>query len=524
MAKNRLKPRQRNLFLGTFFLTVMLSVFSVALSILPVITNAPQGIFFGMDPDAVYVANALSYIKSHQIQFMGHPGTPTILLIAYSFTPLRLFAKYIIHQPFIDWAFLHYHAIFTYARLFQALVFGVSVFIFLTAVHHLSRSRLAVIFAWVALMAFRPVPFLGSVIAPETLSVALVSLWLLGFSLFLTKRFSALLLILSFLAGLAVANKTTNITLVLASLTLSVLRFRRYPLFSKLVHLFLNALIVSIGFLGGIWPIHNTIIQILKLNFDFASHTGIHGGGSQTFIDFSLFLSNTRAFHQQGPFILPLLIIGLLLVVFHLRFTKKLSTEIPLLYLVTLPVFIVFLKFNLFHYELANYLIFIFLISTYLATHLKPSLIFFSLFILWYLPISTQSYFRGINIQVNQAVALESYIKDHPPKIATAWVWGLARDFAYIWARDWTGGLFDSQIKRYRPDLLEVKSDFQKINLNKYDQKKVFDVCWDQLYLQQDLVPKFTALYPDRILTVGSIPNTRMAVISSAHCPPSPTQ
>src|SRR3989344_5879678 len=481
MAKNRLKPRQRNLFLGTFFLTVMLSVFSAALSILPVITNAPQGIFFGMDPDAVYVANALSYIKSHQIQFMGHPGTPTILLIAYSFTPLRLFAKYIIHQPFIDWAFLHYHAIFTYARLFQAPVFGVSVFIFLTAVHHLSRSRLAVIFAWVALMAFRPVPFLGSVIAPETLSVALVSLWLLGFSLFLTKRFSALLLILSFLAGLAVANKTTNITLVLASLTLCVLRFRRYPLFSKLVHLFLNALIVSIGFLGGIWPIHNTIIQILKLNFDFASHTGIHGGGSQTFIDFSLFLSNTRAFHQQGPF-------------------------------------------NLFHYELANYLIFIFLISTYLATHLKPSLIFFSLFILWYLPISTQSYFRGINIQVNQAVALESYIKDHPPKIATAWVWGLARDFAYIWARDWTGGLFDSQIKRYRPDLLEVKSDFQKINLNKYDQKKVFDVCWDQLYLQQDLVPKFTALYPDRILTVGSIPNTRMAVISSAHCPPSPTQ
>ncbi len=494
------------------FLTISLSFLTVVVSASPLFSIVPKGIFFGFDPDAVYIANALSYVQSHQIQYAEHPGTPAIWVIAQSFIPLRLYAKYIVGQPFITWAFLHYDFIFTYSRLFQACLLGAAVFIWLTALWQFTRSHLAVIFAWVALFGFRVVPYLGSIISPETLSVLLVGTWLLVLSFFFKSRSPATLLGLALIAGLALANKTTNISLVLATLVL----FPR----TKLVNFVLTALAIAAGFLIGIWPIRDRLLLILKINIDFATHTGAHGSGRRALIDIPMYLANLQTFHLQNPIILPLLLGGLVLAIYSLAAkSKKIPVEISLIYLLVFFVFAGFLKFPLFHYQLANYLVLLFLAGVFISAFFKPALFFLSLIIsLVYLPVSVQAYYREAKQLADQSAALEDFITNNPPQIATVWEWGRARDFAYIWARGWGGGLFDSQFKRYRPELLELKSDFTKINLNYRDQKSVFDACWDQLYIQQQSAPKFLALYSDQTLVYQTIPGTPMALITSTHC------
>ncbi|MFZ2202613.1 MAG: hypothetical protein WAV56_04455 [Microgenomates group bacterium] len=502
-----------------YLLTVSLPLLAVFISILPLLSAIPQGVFYGFDPDAVYVGNALSYIQSHQIQYAEHPGTPAIWLIAQSFLPLRFYAKYIVHESFIDWAFLHYNFIFTYSRFFQALLFGIALFFLLTAVWRFSRSKLAVIFVWVATLVFWPVPYLGSIISPETLSVLLASLWLLVLHSFIKNRSSTTLLLLSFLAGVALANKTTNISLSLATLVLCVAHYRRQPIFPRLIRLVLSIFAIIAGFLTGLWPIRDRILHTIMTSFKFASHTAVHGNGPVALIDIPIFLTNLKTFHLQNPVVLPLLTVSLMLAGYcFFSKSKKIPFEIPLIYISTLSIFMAFFKFSLFHYQLANYLILFFFSGILIAALFRLTLFPLCLVLLWFLPVSTQRYFREVSQLSTQVKTLESFIANHPPQIATVWEWGRSRDFAYFWARGWGTGVFDRQLKTYRPDLLELNSDFLTVVLSYRDQKPVFDVCWDQLYIQQTSAPKFLGMYSDRPIIYEKIPGTSMALVTSSHC------
>jgi len=123
---------------------LLLSLITLIFSVLP-FTLGPSSPFFTIDQEVVYVTNALSYVVRKQIPFYDHPGTPGILLLSASFTPLRLWAKYFIHTPFIDWSIKNFTFLMYYSRFFVLIVYCAGLAILLRAVHNFTASRLAVI-------------------------------------------------------------------------------------------------------------------------------------------------------------------------------------------------------------------------------------------------------------------------------------------------------------------------------------------------------------------------------------------
>src|SRR3989344_6345492 len=138
-----------------------LSLMTVFVGLLPILLGGLAGVFYSTDPEVMYVGNALSYIKAHQIQYIDHPGTPSILALAYWLWPLRIYAKLVAQTPFILWSLEHYDLIFFYLRLWQGIVFCLGIFLFLKAINSITDSKLVVILAWIVLLLFSPILRLG---------------------------------------------------------------------------------------------------------------------------------------------------------------------------------------------------------------------------------------------------------------------------------------------------------------------------------------------------------------------------
>jgi len=122
------------------FLPIILGILTAFIAILPIISSSSLGIFYNFEPDIVYTANAISYTNAHNIRYIDHPATPTIWLIAKSFIPLRIYAKYIDHTPFIEWTIVNQRFLYLYGRLFQAFLLGSAMTIFLLVVKKISKS------------------------------------------------------------------------------------------------------------------------------------------------------------------------------------------------------------------------------------------------------------------------------------------------------------------------------------------------------------------------------------------------
>src|SRR3989344_9353514 len=139
-----------------------LSLMTVFVGLLPILLGGLAGVFYSTDPEVMYVGNALSYIKAHQIQYIDHPGTPSIVTLAYLLWPWRIYAKLVAQTPFVLWSLRHYDLIFFYLRLWQGIIFGIAIWFFLKAVYSITASRLSLLMAWLVLLVFTPVLRLGS--------------------------------------------------------------------------------------------------------------------------------------------------------------------------------------------------------------------------------------------------------------------------------------------------------------------------------------------------------------------------
>lgn len=476
---------------------------TVLISVLPVLIGGPAGVFYSIDPEVMYVSNALSYIKTHQIQYIDHPGTPTILTLAYLLWPWRIYAKLIAKTPFILWSLKHYDLVFFYLRLWQGVVFGVAIWIFLKVVGSITHSLLTVLFVWLALLIFSPVLRLGSGITPETLSFLIISIWLWTLTKFLKRPGVDMIPVLGLISGLAVANKFTNLFLVLASailaLTLASLSWRQ-----RLANSLITLLTAIAGFVMGTWPIRDKYRLLINWVIKVASSTGLHAGGEKAIFDLSTHWQSILAIHHQEPW----MVVGITFIILISIIQRRLRVLVSVF---TIGV-LVFAKYPLSYYQLANYTALVFLLTVLLSRLNKIFIAALILVLLLSIRPSVSGYLASASSAITKAVVLETFIQKHPAQKATLWEWGRAKDPAVLWSisSDWHGSVFAAEKESMRLPFYE---------LYPIPAKKVFDLCWDQLYIQRISAKAFLDKYMGQSLNYQLIKgDDDMILIESSHC------
>jgi hypothetical protein len=334
-----------------------------------------KSFFYSLDPDVVYVTNAILYTKYAVISYADHPGTPTIMLINYLFFPLRLIAKYILHQKFIQWSFDNYAFLTYYLRIFELFIFSTATFIFLKVTAKISKSVSILIFAWIAMLSLTGISWAIS-IAPENLSLFLTSLWLLVFVNFLKQRKYRLNIILMVISGFAAANKFTSIFLLVPSLFLPLF-IERFKIGQKLMTFLSNILVFGLAFYLGIRPAMNQLGYLKFWVVSLFTHAGDHGTGALSVFDITTYSGSAIALIKGYPivfiFICFTLVLGALLII-----KKKINVTNPVVFLAFTSAagIAVFAKYPLIHYDYVNILLITFCLVFFLSKA-KISLLYF---------------------------------------------------------------------------------------------------------------------------------------------------
>lgn len=500
---------------------LLLSLLALAISsftILPLLKTGASGVFFAIDPDVVYVANALSYIKQGQIHYFDHPGTLAIILISHTLLPLRLLAKFVFNTPFVTWAMINYDSLFLYERLFQNFLLWVSTTILFVSIFKFSRTFASVLFAIGALISFSAFPYLGISISSETTSFFLISLWLFALTEFVrsvrTKQFFAMCVI----AGLAFGNRATNIFLIPATLILPLV-CNTSKVTSKIKSFSLGILLSLLGMVLSIWSIRDKMVLIVKRLFLFAGATQIHGEGKRAIFDSSSYLESLSVIIGREDLATLIIFFTFIGIIAYLAKGEKKERPLYIIGLIFFLGFLAFAKFPLSHYQLANYTVYVF-IASYLfskfPTNLKLAIL--GLLLILVFP-RLLNYQRIVGGEISKSLALESFQKSYPARYATVWEWARSKNFALIWSRDWGGGLFSEEIRNEKPDLLELKTGFEKIKLASGEEVDVFDACWDHLYIQNESLNAFLEKYPNKKLVIIPVEGSgNINLIKSDHC------
>ena len=485
-----------------WFLTAF-SLLAGLVVVLPILIGGLKGAFYSIDPEVMYVGNALSYIKAHQIQYFDHPGTPSILSLAYLLWPLRIYAKLIAQTPFVLWSLGHYDIVFFYLRLWQGIVFCLGVFLFLKAINSITDSKLVVILAWIVLLLFSPILRLGSGITPETLSFLIISVWLWFLAKFLKSPGVNLVPVLSLISGLAVANKFTNLFLVLASISL-VLTLKPLSWLQKLANSLIALTTTVIGFIIGTWLIRDKYSLLFSWVIKLLTSTGIHAGGEKAIFDWLSYKQSVLSVYHQEPWLV--LIVGLSLL------TSVFWGRLRILVGIFTMGIVVFAKYPLAYYQLANYVVLVFVLAVLFSRLNKFVIMVLILILLSPVRSNMSSYLMSTSSTITKTVVLETFVGKHPAEKAALWEWGRAKDPAILLttSRDWHGNMFTAEreaLKLPYFELYPIPAD------------KVFSLCWDQLYIQKVSAKLFLEKYSGRPLVSKLIEGSDdMMLIKSGHC------
>lgn len=499
-------------------LIVVLATLTILFSLYPVISVGKKGVFYSIDPDIHYYGNSLAFIEKGTVYYTDHPGTPTIVLHTLLLTPLRVYSNLLLHESFMDWAFRNYSAVFLYARFFQGLIFFSGLIVFLLTIREITKSCFAVVFAWLAVLAFSPAIYLGSSISAGALSFLTVSVWLFALSNFLKERSLTYIPILSLIAGFAVANKITNLFLVAATLSLNFFP-RQVNLSEKTKNLLYSTFLAALGFIAGTLPVLHKYRNVFRRFWIFATSTKIHGGGERSLLDIPSYLASVRTLLVREEWIFYFMAGAVLVSVFLVIVNKrKLFSVSNVLLVIFLAGVAIFAKFDLSHYQLANYTAIVFLGLWKIRK--APNIVFL---LITFLAISAASTniakYSAYVLKTGQKVKnLEEFISKNPAKKGTVWEWGKSKDFALLWTRDWGAGVFSDQLSALSPPLMIVNTGWETVKVGR-ESKDTFDVCWDKMYIQDSSLPKFLDRYPEREFKRVNIPgNEKMVLLESDHC------
>jgi len=505
--------RQR---ITTIFL--VMSFLVVILLISPVLRGGQEGVFYSIDPEVQYMASALRFVKGGKISFIDHPGIPAIVLMSLSLLPLGIFSKLVLHTPFSSWAFSNYAAVFLYERIFQSVVLFASLLVSFTGIYLFTKRILPVFIFILIMLLFTPFYYLGTSISAEPLSFLMTSFWLLFFVLYFLKQERKYLFPISIIAGLAFANRATNFFIIPAVLLVVILDDSG-GIKRRLVRLFFLTCSVVGGYILGIWPVIGMATRVLKQVFFYASTTEPRGEGEKTLFNLSTYVTSASSFFQKdhSATIIFLLISSLLL---FLIFNKdKKIRKISLIGAVFILGAVVFAKYPVAYYQITNYFAVVFL-GIILISRLWRNAFFIVAFpLLVIFSVSTaSSYLKISTLMVNEGIRLDRFVKENPAKIASVWEWARTKEFAYIWTRNYSSGIFDTEMSTLHPAVFQFMPWLGKIRISNSVEEDVFDVCWDEMYIQNASLQDFLSTYSSRKLSVQMVPNSNLNLVKSTHC------
>lgn len=482
---NTLLPKRNNLIIFTF---ILLIIFIITI---PLILAGKNSAFMEIDPDAVYVANSLSYIKFGNISYHDHPGILSIFLMAIYLVPLRIITK----GDFMKFVFDHLTDVFLYIRIFQSLLFVAGLSIYTLAFKRINNQIYTVLLALLMILSFTPNYYLGIAISSETLGFFIGTCWICIFSTYLkNKSDENILYFLAFLSGLTFANRATYIVYPISFL--SILIYKRYRIKISLFVMFL-------GFVLGILPSIDKILIIIKRVLFFASSTGVHGSGTGFVINLGDYYNSVLIYLQRDFGLICALLLSVLIVLF---FKKKIDYEAYAFGFVAIILTILFMKFPLAHYQIANYQALIFFVI-YSVTRISSRIFIPLLIVYLFLGYTyTLNYYKEVRKDLGQISNQNLFIKNNPAQIGKVWNWARTEDFTKLWINEAGSGIFQDYISESKPFIYQ------------YSDKNIFDKCWDQLYIQGTELDSFKSSYSEKVEIVKIEGSQNLYLVKSDHC------
>ncbi len=499
--------------------SLVTSIIVIFLCLLPLIRNPQYSIYYSIDPDVVYLANALSNIKHNIVGYYDHPGTIAISFITLVLAPLRIFAKYIVHESFTTWAFNNYDFLVFYVRVLMSILYGSGIFIILNVVFKITKSYLSQIFTILILGSYLPFYYAGISISAEPVSLFLISVWLLVFSYYYKSKNINFWFLLVFISGILLANRATNFFYIPAAFISLFLNKKILPI-KKLINISLKGFgLFLTGLVVGLWPLGDQIFNAIKRIVFFAISTKVHGAGDPSFFDLSVYIESAQVFLISYP--IASMIFFLVFIYSIYKVFSRNSKEIIIwsLSLIFCLGMLIFAKFPLAHYQIGNF-VFIAVAGAiiYSKLSLKLKWIILILVLIKAVPMY-QSFYNFVEMTGQKTSKLDQYRIENPSRTGEVWEWARHKNFAAIWTRSWGSGVFDDEIGHSNPKILELMTGGEKLRTSTSSQINIFDVCWDRLYIQAASLDSFLNIHKKRNLIVEEIKGSDgIMSISSNHC------
>lgn len=503
----------------------ILSLFTLIISLTP-LTTKPASPFYVTDPDIVYVTNALSYIKRHQITYTDHPGTPYILTLSAAYTPLRLYAKYIDHTPFIEWSLKNFSFLVTYSRFFACFIFSLGIYIFLSSIKRFTKSNILVLIAWLLLFTYSGFLNFSDRLTPENFLPLIYSVWFYFLLLLIKKPSLKNNILLNLVSGISFATKFTNLSLLIISGLITLYLFLGQKS-KKYRYVFLGLLSILLGFIISTWVIKDHYPKLVNWVSGMITHSGLHGGGAKTIFDPIVYKNSILGLIKSEPRISKLfLLTPLLFLTFIRKFNKRKRIIYGFIFISAAITTLLFAKYTLFYYQLPHFFIIVslfvlilhqLLFVKYKNMNFKFILIILAVILSLPVPERISTHLRIKKDKNIESANFEKFIVDHPPKHMTLWQYGRSKDFSMIWGRSWSGEFYGQELTKIYPCIGEMVG-LKYYRSNKPETIPLFDVCWDQLYLQASLVDEFLNNFPEQNLEITKLDSQKLVLITSNHC------
>lgn len=463
------------LLFSNFWILLVVSFSLVAVS-LPIYNGGLSGIFYSIDPDVVYAANALSFINNGVIGYFDHPGTPAIKIISYYYIPLRVIAKFYLHQPFTAFSFEYLKYVFAYTRFMQSLLFSLGIFLVALSAKNTTKIKTLSLLTVPVLFCFTPVYFAVNSISAEPLMVLLCGVWIWIFSKYLVRKEIGWVYIMVFLSGLLFANRATTLFYLISSIGL-LLMHDRSTVKHKIIRVVSSLIIFVASFLLGVFPFTDKAWHIISRVLFFASSTGVHGSTTQLSFVHS-YLESVKMFLVRDPALVAVFGFALAVAVANIR--KNMSFVVVaascVLGILTIA------KFPLAHYQLPNYILGVYILIANISTNKR--------FVFVLLLLSTvvgalvyKNYLNEIEKYVHNGKVLENHINSYTGKVIITG-WARSEDFAKLWIRDW-GGVFQTELDK-KNNLFEIDSDLINVRINGNSKIPLNNFCWDLMIVHKD--------------------------------------
>jgi hypothetical protein len=484
------------------------------------------GTFFEIDPDVVYVSEAISFLNLRGIHYSDHPGTPAILLLSLITSPIYFFTK-LKREPAIDWIFQNFDFVVHWARFFGILICSSGITLWTLAFYRITKNFgiTLLFFSFIVIYPKRLNMELN--LNNEIFGIFFSGIWFFAYSNYFRDTSIRGLFLLSILSGVVIAVKFTYFAIVGATLIIILLDVKRFTLGKRqsFKNIGICISMIIFAFFASIIPVWYKLPSLYSWVIALATHDDMYGSGKEVFFSTKNFITLKQFLITHSIISISISVLTTLVLIAYLL--KKISKTSMLIVVATWIPFLIFSKFGQLRYEMINF--FIIIAFSLIATNqlfansnrwvksLTPILI--SLFILNYDQRLLFFTWDLIKKEITTTQSFQSFLIRESKNKGSLFGNGNSKEFAYLFSNDWSDGLFTKQLENIEPKIFIFAPPYYK-NLKKpnSDRVNVFEVCWENLYFNNRTVGEFKAYYKEAIFVETKIQNTDLVQLKSDHC------